>query len=538
MKNGVEDFVVESTPVLDLKKNSLGPATTSGANWDADRTEVYTDADNAGSVAFLTGENGESYPITTFPFVMGRGSECDLVMQGKGVSRRHAEIIFQSGRFVVNDLESLNGLKVNGYKVARVILEENDTIRLGDVSLVFQSGAATTQDSKQDSRPSKAKRPLFGGKPKPKPDVEDTTFGPSPFKRALINVSVLSVLAVCGWAGYQYWQQSGLQQTGLQTGLVGEIDHQAMQQPAASAAAPAPSAVAAAPSAGQQGESSVVAENPMADAAQPGIDDAAVAPPPSIAPPPSLAAAPTRAERPAPAPAKTKPKPEQPAAVKAEVEQPRPAVVRAPVPAAPNNTEKARAAMASAQQSYMQGNVETALGSLREYMNDSSLPAAVKGEVQKLHGSLFSQQTLYVSGQAAYDRGDKEAAFNDWTTFMQKESSLFGSRKSVYSRSISSRVVNEYVALGNEAAKAGDHHKAYRMWQKSLELGDNVAAKIAIDSANNRAMQLYRQALRLEYVNTSKAKALWQEVVQLLPPGTEYNTKAGAKLAWYDKWGT
>jgi hypothetical protein len=50
-------------------------------------------------------------------------------------------------------------------------------------------------------------------------------------------------------------------------------------------------------------------------------------------------------------------------------------------------------------------------------------------------------------------------------------------------------------------------------------------------------MQLYRQALRLEYVNTSKAKALWMEVTELLPPGTEYNTKASAKLAWYDKWG-
>src|SRR5690606_4240874 len=113
MKNGVEDFVVESTPVLDLKKQGIPSASASFAPsssaservWDADRTEFDTDAGGESAVAALIGEHGETYPITTFPFVMGRGSECDLVLQGKGVSRRHAEIIFQSGRFVVNDLE-------------------------------------------------------------------------------------------------------------------------------------------------------------------------------------------------------------------------------------------------------------------------------------------------------------------------------------------------------------------------------------------------------------------------------------------------
>lgn len=532
MKNGVEDFVVESTPVLDLKKGGLGQSVPAAdANWDSDRTEVYTDSDSSSSVAYLAGENGEHYPITTFPFVMGRGSECDLVLQGKGVSRRHAEIIFQSGRFVVNDLESLNGIKVNGYKVSRVILEENDAIRLGDVALKFQSGASDAKGAKQDGRSQKPKRSLHDNKGKD--GADNAIFGPSPYKRVLINASVLFIVVLCGWFGFQYWQ--GAVQA---PGFVGEVDLAGTPQSASPGFAVETPRVSPAPVAPQKSDASTVAE--QADVAGVQSEKEGSAPPPSIAPPPSLVAAP-KSEDVVSAPVARKPEVGRAEVVtppKPKVEPARKTVARAPVAAAPDSTGKAQAAMISAEQDYMQGNVERALSSLKPYMNDGSVTAQAKSDLQKLHGTLFSLQTLYMSGQSAYDRGDKEAAFNDWMTFMQKESSAFSGRKSTYSRSISSRVMSEYVALGNEAARAGEHHKAYKMWQKSLEIGENVAARIAIDNANNRAMQLYRQALRLEYVNTSKAKALWQEVVELLPPGTEYNTKAGAKLAWYEKWGT
>ncbi|MBL4623543.1 MAG: FHA domain-containing protein, partial [Flavobacteriales bacterium] len=109
-------------------------------NWDNDKTEVYMDSDEDEAAASLIDADGDVHPITAFPYVLGRGTECDLVLNGKGLSRKHVEIIFQSGRFVINDLDSLNGLKVNGYKVSRVILEEGDAIKLGEVHLTFTSG--------------------------------------------------------------------------------------------------------------------------------------------------------------------------------------------------------------------------------------------------------------------------------------------------------------------------------------------------------------------------------------------------------------
>ena len=209
MKDGAEEFIVESTPVLDLKKHGLGVsasvAPVNEESWDSDRTEVYADVDGENAIAHLIGEQGENFPITTFPYVMGRGSECDLVLQGKGVSRRHAEIIFQSGRFVVNDLESLNGLKVNGYKVARVILEENDTIKLGDVGLTFRSGNQPGENSTATLDNSSAKAGLFSKKGKVKQEVvQDKTFGPGIFKRVLTGSLIVASLALTVLAGYKY----------------------------------------------------------------------------------------------------------------------------------------------------------------------------------------------------------------------------------------------------------------------------------------------------------------------------------------------
>ena len=55
MKQGLDDFIVESTPVLDLKKQSLdsspGINHISEPGWDADRTEVYADIDESDAVA-------------------------------------------------------------------------------------------------------------------------------------------------------------------------------------------------------------------------------------------------------------------------------------------------------------------------------------------------------------------------------------------------------------------------------------------------------------------------------------------------------
>ena len=70
--------------------------------------------------------------------VIGRAAEADLRINDPGVSRRHAEIRLESGRFVAVDLGSTNGVRVNEVAVTRRELRPGDRIELGSTTLVFQ----------------------------------------------------------------------------------------------------------------------------------------------------------------------------------------------------------------------------------------------------------------------------------------------------------------------------------------------------------------------------------------------------------------
>jgi hypothetical protein len=143
----------------------------------------------------------------------------------------------------------------------------------------------------------------------------------------------------------------------------------------------------------------------------------------------------------------------------------------------------------------------------------------------------------YTAGKQAYIEGRTADAFAQWSSFLAEEKAIFGSKRSAMASATVSKMADGYAALGNESAKAGKNHEAYKYWQKSVSYGDSVAARIALDAANQKSKQLYRQALRLEYVNTERAKQLWKQVMDTVPPGTEYYTTASSKLAWYEKWG-
>ncbi|MHB9092505.1 MAG: FHA domain-containing protein, partial [Chloroflexota bacterium] len=71
---------------------------------------------------------------------VGRALDNDLVVEDPSVSRHHAEIRRQCGRYYLTDLQSTNGTSLNGQRVAGSFLRDGDNIRIGDVELVFQIG--------------------------------------------------------------------------------------------------------------------------------------------------------------------------------------------------------------------------------------------------------------------------------------------------------------------------------------------------------------------------------------------------------------
>lgn len=76
--------------------------------------------------------------VTGDPFVIGRSRECDLVLDDPNVSRRHAELRREDGGWVVQDLGSTNGIKLNGRRSRGGPLSPGDEITLGLSRLTFE----------------------------------------------------------------------------------------------------------------------------------------------------------------------------------------------------------------------------------------------------------------------------------------------------------------------------------------------------------------------------------------------------------------
>jgi hypothetical protein len=70
--------------------------------------------------------------------LLGRSRECDIMVNDPNVSRRHAELRFEGGRWTVVDLGSTNGIKVNGRRVDQRELSDGDKVTLGVTDLTFE----------------------------------------------------------------------------------------------------------------------------------------------------------------------------------------------------------------------------------------------------------------------------------------------------------------------------------------------------------------------------------------------------------------
>ena len=93
-----------------------------------------------GRVVSLT--DGREYVIAAASLVFGREAGCDVVVPGKDVSRRHAEIVQTPKGYLLVDT-STNGTFVNEERVeGQRILARTDVIRLGEEQFRFYTDAA------------------------------------------------------------------------------------------------------------------------------------------------------------------------------------------------------------------------------------------------------------------------------------------------------------------------------------------------------------------------------------------------------------
>jgi hypothetical protein len=87
--------------------------------------------------AVLSGE-GKNTVLSGSRVLIGRSRDCDVTLDDPNVSRRHAELRNEDGRWIVTDLGSTNGVKVNGRRVDNHPLDPGDELQFGLARLRFE----------------------------------------------------------------------------------------------------------------------------------------------------------------------------------------------------------------------------------------------------------------------------------------------------------------------------------------------------------------------------------------------------------------
>ncbi|MEM6958826.1 MAG: FHA domain-containing protein, partial [Myxococcota bacterium] len=96
-------------------------------------------------------------PLVRDEITIGRKEGNTIRLTERNVSRRHARLARQNGHFVVHDLDSYNGVRINGQRIEQQTqLKAGDQVLIGDYILALQSAeqaAANAPGAQTSSAP-------------------------------------------------------------------------------------------------------------------------------------------------------------------------------------------------------------------------------------------------------------------------------------------------------------------------------------------------------------------------------------------------
>jgi len=164
---------------------------------------------------------GAVYPLEGELITIGRDPSNTLTIADAEVSRHHARLTAQGGKFVLEDLGSTNGTFVNGKRLsAPYVLRSGDVVSFGEkIVLMFEAMSfdpnATIASVKPSSAPpppppqpaARPPQPVAGSVPAPPPPPAAAPVSPMPKKKntlpLIIGVGVL--VFVCACAAFLYF---------------------------------------------------------------------------------------------------------------------------------------------------------------------------------------------------------------------------------------------------------------------------------------------------------------------------------------------
>jgi pSer/pThr/pTyr-binding forkhead associated (FHA) protein len=105
--------------------------------------------------------NKQIIPLVKDVTTLGRQLENDIVFHEEFLSRFHAEIIHENGKYVLCDKQSTSGTFVNSRRIDRCVLNSGDLISLANIYIMFVNNnpniagkaLGMTQSLRQDGLP-------------------------------------------------------------------------------------------------------------------------------------------------------------------------------------------------------------------------------------------------------------------------------------------------------------------------------------------------------------------------------------------------
>jgi len=73
---------------------------------------------------------GDPIPLIRDVITIGRRESCDVCLHFPNVSGQHCQLTYTDGHWIIRDLDSKNGVKVNGVRVQKKVLHPNDVVSI------------------------------------------------------------------------------------------------------------------------------------------------------------------------------------------------------------------------------------------------------------------------------------------------------------------------------------------------------------------------------------------------------------------------
>jgi hypothetical protein len=166
---------------------------------------------------------GVTFPLEGDQLTIGRDSSNGVAINDSEVSRKHARLGFQGGKYVLEDLGSTNGTFVNGQRLSGpVVLKPGDVVSLGE-QIILMYDAINADAGATMAAPRKSARvepppayspppPAYAAAAPPVQPAKKTNMTPVLIGGGIFMTPVLIgggiLLLICACSGFLWWVDS------------------------------------------------------------------------------------------------------------------------------------------------------------------------------------------------------------------------------------------------------------------------------------------------------------------------------------------